>query len=161
MIVSTLFLATGIFLAANSGNNGTWLWVKIGAIALSIPIAVVAFKGQKKGLALLSLLLIVYAYGVSETKSPNFKKNKPEILANGERIAVGTDVYTKMCQQCHGVDGKAGLSGAKDLTISMLSRDEKVMIITHGKNAMSSYEKSLSAEQIEAVVDYIETLKTK
>ena len=161
MIVSTLFLATGIYLAAKSGTNGTWLWVKIAAVAISIPIAVVAFKGQKKSLALVSLLLIIYAYGISETKSPIFKREKVEILANGDHLAVGQDVYAKMCQSCHGTDGKAGMSGAKDLSISNLSNDEKIAIITHGKNAMISYEKSLTKEQIEAVAEYIETLKIK
>ena len=49
MIVSVLFLATGIFLASKSGNVGTWLWVKIAAIAISIPLAVIGFKNQNKG----------------------------------------------------------------------------------------------------------------
>lgn len=161
MIVSTLFLVTGIYLASNSGTNGTWLWVKIAAIAFSIPIAVMAFKGQKKSLALVSLLLIIYAYGISETKSPTFKKKNVELLASSDRSVVGQDVYAKMCQSCHGTNGKAGMSGAKDLSISNLSNDEKIAIITQGKNAMISYEKSLNEEQIAAVADYIETLKTK
>ncbi len=161
MIVSTLFLVTGIFLASNSGTNGTWLWVKIAAVAISIPIAVIAFKGQKKSLALVSLFLIIYAYGISETKSPTFKKEKVEMLASGDRSAVGQDVYAKMCQSCHGINGKAGMSGAKDLSISNLSNDEKIAIIKHGKNAMIPYEKSLNEEQIAAVADYIETLKIK
>ena len=161
MIVSVLFLATGIFLASKSGNLGTWLWVKIAAIAISIPVAVIGFKNQNKGLAFLSLLLIVYSYGISETKSPNFKKEKAEILAGGDPLVLGQDVYTKLCQNCHGADGKLMLSGAKDLSISALTKEEQILIITKGKNAMAAYESQLSQQQIEAVATYIETLKTK
>ncbi len=161
MVVSTLFLATGIYLAAKSGSNGTWLWVKIAAIALSIPIAVMAFKGQKKSLAVLSLFLILYSYGISETKSPIFKREKVEILAGSDPVAVGHDVYTKICQNCHGADGKAGLSGAKDLTMTTLSYEEQIAIITNGKNAMKGNKSVLSEEQIVAVTNYIATLKTK
>jgi len=161
MIVSVLFLATGIFLASKSGNVGTWLWVKIAAIAISIPLAVIGFKNQNKGLAILSLLLIVYSYGISETKSPNFKKENAAILASGDPLVLGQDVYTKLCQNCHGADGKLMLSGAKDLSISTLTKEEQILIITKGKNAMAAYESQLSQQQIEAVATYIETLKIK
>jgi len=161
MIVSTLFLATGIYLAAKSGSNGTLLWIKIAAIALSIPIAVMAFKGQKKSLAVISLFLIIYSYGVSETKSPTFKKAKLEIVTGADALVIGQDVYSKACQNCHGADGKAGLSGAKDLSISLLSKEERVNIIKKGKNAMKGNESNLTEEQIQAVAEYVETFKNK
>src|SRR5687767_4655187 len=58
MIISTLFLATGIYLAANSGNTGMWLWVKLIAIAISIPVAIVGFKNGNKALAFMAMILI-------------------------------------------------------------------------------------------------------
>jgi uncharacterized membrane protein SirB2 len=161
MIVSVLFLATGIYLAMQSGNTGQWLWVKLGAVFISIPLAVVGFKKQNKMLALLALLLIVYAYGVSETKSPVFKK-----AAMGENNfsavpdeQLGKTIYEAKCMNCHGGDGKMGLSGAKDLTASTLSRDEKKAIITNGKNAMMPFKDQLTTEQIDAVTSYVESLK--
>nr|MBK9652077.1 cytochrome c [Bacteroidota bacterium] len=60
---------------------------------------------------------------------------------------------------CHGDDGKLGLSGSKDLTASTLSREDKINIITNGKNAMQPYNEMLTANQIIAVTNYIETLK--
>jgi mono/diheme cytochrome c family protein len=159
MTVSALFLLTGIYLAMNSGNIGPWFWYKIIAVALSIPIAVVAFKKQNKGLAFLSMFLIIYSYGVSEVKAPFFKKDKPEILASGDAMAVGQDVYTKLCVNCHGDNGKMGLSGAKDLTISALTREEKINLVMNGKNGMAAYKKTLSEEQVNDVVDFVETLK--
>ena len=76
-------------------------------------------------------------------------------------MVLGQDVYTKLCQNCHGADGKLMLSGAKDLSISALTKEEQILIITKGKNAMAAYESQLSQQQIEAVADYIETLKSK
>lgn len=160
MIVSVLFLATGIYLAMNSGSNGNWLWAKLIAVFASIPIAVVAFKKMNKGLGVLSLLLIVYAYGVSETKSPFFKKeHKTNEFADVPAEALGKTIFDSKCMNCHGSDGKMGLSGAKDLTVSTLTHDEKIAAVANGKNAMMSFKDVLSAEEIEAVTSYVETLK--
>lgn len=162
MIISTLFLLTGIFLALKTGNKGEWLWVKIACIAIVIPLAIVAFKKSNKVLALLSFLILVYIYGISETKSPNFKKEH----ANGFNIGSGIDaselgknIFDTECANCHGSDGKLGLSGAKDLTQSTLSHDEKITVLSSGKNTMKAYKDVLSIEQMEAVVNYIEQLK--
>ncbi|MBK8845940.1 MAG: SirB2 family protein [Bacteroidetes bacterium] len=157
MIISTLFLATGIYLLIYTGNKGAWLWVKLIAVATSIPLAIMAFKKQNKNLALLSLIFIVYAYGVSESKNLMFSSAKPDLPA-GTDLKAGEIIFANQCVNCHGSDGKLGLSGAKDLTASARTHAEKVEIVTHGKNAMQAYDKMLSAEQIEAVVSYVETL---
>ena len=112
-------------------------------------------------LALLSFIILVYIYGISETKSPNFKKEAINGFNAGADIDVsasGKNIFDSKCANCHGSDGKLGLSGAKDLTISTLSRQEKIEIITNGKNAMRSFKNDLSAEQIEAVTNYIDQL---
>ena len=109
---------------------------------------------MNKNLALLSLILLIYAYGISDTKSPFFKKeNKTVASANGKEI------YEAQCTSCHGADGKSGMSGAKDLSASQLKSDEKINIITNGKNAMKGYKEVLTAEQISAVTEFTETLK--
>ncbi len=160
MIISTLFLLTGIYLAINTGDKGTWLWVKIAAIIVVIPLAIVAFKKSNKLLAMLSFLILIYIYGISETKSPVFKKEKETVSYTGDdSAALGKNIFESKCAKCHGSDGKSGLSGAKDLTTSTLSHAERVVIITNGKNAMQSFKNDLSAEQIEAVANYIEELR--
>ena len=162
IIVSVLFLATGVYLAFNSGNNGTWLWVKLIAVLLSIPLAVIGFKKMNKTLAVISLMLIVYAYGVSETKSPVFKKagtggvNQFSDVPAGQ---LGSAIYESKCMNCHGADGKLGLSGAKELGASMLTHEEKMELITNGKGAMMGFGGELSQEQIHAVTIYIEEFK--
>ena len=161
MVISVLFLATGIFLAMNSGIIGNWLWVKLAAVFISIPVAIVGFKKLNKGLALVSLLLLVYAYGVSETKSPVFKKQHTgeNEFANVSPDVLGKTIYDAKCINCHGSDGKLGLSGSKDLGASLLSHEEKKQMIMEGKNAMMSFKDELSPDQIEAVTTYIESLK--
>jgi len=76
MIISSLFLITGLYLAYNNANIGvgSWFWVKLGAVFLAIPVAVVGYRRNNKFLATLSLFLILYSYGVSETKSPRMNK---------------------------------------------------------------------------------------
>lgn len=67
----------------------------------------------------------------------------------------GKLVYKQYCQLCHGADGKLGLSGAKDLSISEIDMEERINQITNGKGMMTPYKDILSKEQIEAVADYI------
>jgi mono/diheme cytochrome c family protein len=157
MIISTLFLATGIYLAMNSGTIGSWFWAKIVAVGISIPVAIVGFKRGNKALATMAIMLIIYSYGVSETKAPFMKKEKPDMASS--IAADGKSVFEANCVNCHGADGKMGLSGSKDLTASVLSRDEMKNIILNGKNAMAAYKDQLSDEQIESVLTYISELK--
>lgn len=159
MIVSFLFLATGIALAMMAGDLGDWFWYKIMAVAAAIPLAVIGFKKKNKVLALLSLLLIVYAYGVAETRAPFFKQQPMEV-ASADSAGLGKSVYSAACVSCHGEDGKLGKSGAKDISMSMLSKEEKVQLIHKGKNGMPAFRHLLNDEQIEAVVGYLDSLKT-
>ena len=155
VVISALFFITGIYLAVNTGNAGTWLWVKLAAVLISIPLAVIGFKKLNKNLAILSLMLLIYAYGVSETKSAFFQKETIVATASVN----GQEVYEAQCIQCHGADGKLMMSGSKDLSVSQLTIDQKISLITNGKNAMAAYKELLSTEQIVAVATYTETLK--
>jgi len=71
----------------------------------------------------------------------------------------GKSVYEAQCTRCHGSNGKMGLSGAKDLTITTFSEAEMVTQITNGSASgiMPAYKDVLSAEEIKAVANYIET----
>jgi cytochrome c6 len=73
--------------------------------------------------------------------------------------ADGQAIYKKYCILCHGADGKLGISGAKDITISPLSEAERVILITEGKNTMTPFKGVLSPEEIKAVAAYTMTLK--
>lgn len=74
----------------------------------------------------------------------------------------GQSVYNLNCTLCHGRDGKAGLNGAKDLTLSTLTKEEMVAIVRNGKGAMAPYKNVLSAKELDAVVEHVRSLgKTK
>lgn len=71
---------------------------------------------------------------------------------------VGRSIFNTNCALCHGRDGKASLNGAKDLTISTLSKPEMKAIVREGKGAMAPYKNVLSAQEIEAVVEHVRSL---
>ena len=59
---------------------------------------------------------------------------------------------------CHGRDPKLGLNGAKDLTISTMTKTEMIAMVRQGKGAMMPYKDVLTAKEIDAVVEYVRTL---
>ena len=159
ILISTLFLATGIYLSFDSGSMGAWFWVKMAAVLTSVPLAIIAFKRMNKPMALLAVMFIVYAYGLSETKSLSFKPDDlGESFEGVEPEALGLAIYEQECINCHGADGQGGVSGAKDLSASTLNRDERLAIIRSGKNAMMPYKDRLTGGQVEAVATYVESL---
>jgi mono/diheme cytochrome c family protein len=154
MIISFAFLVTGIYMLTQMGEIKNMLWIKVLLVLASIPLAVIGFKRNNKIFAALSLLLITASYGLAEmSKKP---KKVQGVVANS---LDGKAIFDANCASCHGVDGKAMLAGAKDLTVSTLSHDEYLSVITKGKNSMAAYEKILSQEQIEAVAVYTESFK--
>ena len=175
MVISTLFLLTGLYLAFNapSVGVGNWFWIKMVAVFASIPVAVIAFKRKIKRLALLAMALMLYAYGFSETKSP--KMNKADYfseLAGPDKLATdqfdplsdtydiighGQALYINNCVVCHGEDGALGAGGSKNLQLSMKDKYEMATIILNGKNGMPAFNDYLSNEEVMAMVAYIKT----
>lgn len=72
----------------------------------------------------------------------------------------GLSVFRKNCVTCHGSDGRLGLSGAKDLTKSDLSLEDRLVLIAKGKGLMTPFEGILTPEEIAAVARYTMELKT-
>jgi len=160
MVISFLMLGTGVFLLMNASVINTLLIVKIGAVFASIPLAIIGFKKKFKPLAVLSLLLLVGAYGMAEIHKKRKAIIDPAQLSiqpTPEQIMdQARSIYASNCASCHGLDGKLGLSGAKNLQESTLSYEQKFEILKYGKNAMPGYGKQLSDEQIEALITHIE-----
>ncbi|HNR08560.1 MAG TPA: cytochrome c [Saprospiraceae bacterium] len=75
--------------------------------------------------------------------------------------AEGKKIFETYCVLCHGVDGKLGLNGSKDLSISVLPIEEKIIQVTNGKNLMTPFKDILTEDEIKAVVAYTEELKVK
>lgn len=98
-------------------------------------------------LNVIAFVVLVSCGGSSSPTADTGGKNK------GEKI------YNQLCTPCHGTDGKQGVSGAKDLSVSPMSLDERIRIITDGKTVMPAYKTSLSEEEIKAVAEYTLSLK--
>jgi mono/diheme cytochrome c family protein len=71
----------------------------------------------------------------------------------------GKAIFTRNCKLCHGVDGTLGVSGAANLSISALTVDEKIQVITNGRRGMASFKQQLTPGEIRMVAEYVETLK--
>jgi len=103
---------------------------------------------------LCSMAFIVACSGEASTEN---SVENDAVASNGETPDINAAaIYQVQCTQCHGADGKLGLAGAKDLTASVLSTDEKIAVVTDGRGAMMPYKSLLSADEIKAVVTYLE-----
>ena len=97
------------------------------------------------------LLSIVYYILVSSCG--NNSSTKTEVKSPGQSL------FEENCTSCHGSDGKLCVLGAKDLSISTLDKMQMVEIITNGKNTMTPFGTMLNKEQIDALADYVQTLR--
>ncbi len=159
MMISFGFLATGIGMLVMWPEVRMLQVIKLVVVFISIPVAIIGFKKQNKPLALLSLVLIIGAYGLAEVNKRKFKVEKPQYEARATLSILGKQLYNGNCIICHGADGKLGQAGAKNLAISKLQKNEIIEIVTHGKNSMPPYKKYFDEKEIEAVADYVLTLR--
>jgi mono/diheme cytochrome c family protein len=104
------------------------------------------------------LFIITFCIGLISYVSG---KNGPKTGVSITEGEVAEALYLKQCKLCHGKDGQRMLSGAKDLSTSTMSLEERIKIITEGKGKMASYSSKISQEEIESVAIYIETLRHK
>lgn len=109
------------------------------------------------------LLLLVFATGFLACSSEGSKKME-DLSKNTTAQVVepkidGSRIYKTYCVTCHGLYGDMGGVGAFDLTITTLTLEEKIEVITNGRNTMGAYEDLLTSEQIVAVAEFTETLE--
>lgn len=154
MIVSFLFLATGIYLITQLPEIKPLLIIKVGLVFLSIPIAIIGFKKRNKVLGALSLLMITASYGLAEIAAKNKAKISTEAVAADGTINAQV-LYTDNCALCHGPDGKLGMAGAADLSKTQADKNTIQQTIINGKGLMKSV--PLTPEQASAVAEYVET----
>ena len=160
MIVSASFLITGVWLLIEGGTIKMFQIIKLVLVFASIPIAVIAYKKSNKLMAVISLLMIIMGYGLAEMSKKQKAMGADENGLNSSDAAVmGQNVYTTYCVKCHGEDGKKGFMGAVDLSLSALDKVAITDVVTNGKNTMTPYKDVLTTQQIEAVSDYVLTLK--
>lgn len=164
MIVSTLFLVTGVWLYAILGAIKMLHIIKLVIVLVSIPLAVVGFKKQNKALALLSFILIVGAYALAEVaRNKPFIPNKVVVNGNADAAAQsGMTTFAANCAMCHGLDGKKKYREATDLSLSASDNVRVDSLIKKGsKGKMPSFTGTLRDEEITTVATYILQLRGK
>jgi len=180
MILGSLILVTGGYLLYATHNTDTYIIVKLLLTIAIIPLGIIGMKKENKVLSMLTLIILVYVFFVGKTRSLSLSKEKlhlevpasisPDSSSNTDAIlnqnAVaalnnGKAIYTQVCSACHGVDGKLGISGAKDLSASLLSKEDIIKTVSEGKGLMQSYKGMLSEQEIVSVASYVESLRVK
>jgi|LakMenEpi03Aug12_release.lakeMendotaPanAssembly.Ray.scaffolds.fasta_scaffold817413_2 mono/diheme cytochrome c family protein len=78
--------------------------------------------------------------------------------SNGKAYS-GEELYNNRCAACHGTDGNAGISGARDLSKSTLDDNMARVVILHGKGSMPPFKTVLSPEEVELIIKHIDKLK--
>ncbi len=97
--------------------------------------------------------------GADGASAENSVTSVGKAATSGQAKVDGEAIYKKRCVVCHGINGDMGMSGAKDLTQSELPVEERVQIITNGKNVMTAFGGILEEEEIKAVAEYTFSLK--
>jgi len=161
MIISTLFLVTGLYMIFLSPMVSMFTYIKLVCVFASIPLAIIGFKKKNKALAALSLVLIIGSYGLAEMNKSQLKKayQKTPIVVNSDSsIELGLAVYQRNCQMCHGENGDAGIAGSANLKLTQLSIEQQKDLLNKGKNSMPKFN-FLSDKEVDAVLSYLVTMK--
>lgn len=182
MVLGTLMLLTGGYLLYITQNMEAYMVVKIMILFAVIPLGIVGFNKNNKILVTLSTALLIYAYMIAKTSSLVFnygqlppkeslinnainnstdtsavgaivQQNVQNVLANAQPI------FVAKCAACHGMDGKMMANGAKDLTLSTKTLEQRVAIISNGKNLMPAFKYQLSEADIQSLSIYTQMLK--
>jgi mono/diheme cytochrome c family protein len=71
----------------------------------------------------------------------------------------GASIYSASCANCHGADGGGGIGPALagEVVETFPDPADEIDVVTNGRRAMPAFDGSLSAEEIEQVVEYTRT----
>lgn len=98
-------------------------------------------------------LAIIFSLAIVSICSCGSPTTTPDGKPSGETI------YKQYCVTCHGGNGRLGLNGAKDLSASALTLEERVEVITNGRKLMASFSQLLQEDEIKAVAEFTMTFK--
>jgi mono/diheme cytochrome c family protein len=163
IVLSILFLGTGIYLMTRQESIQPYAWVKLGLIVASIPLGVVGGKRNSVPLTAFAFLLLVGAMVLAFTKpaflrSSTTKEVEESAGGNSAQIKAGQQLYIQRCELCHGGDGTKAFQGAKDLKASTMDDAAIMDIIRKGKNMMPPNPDFTDAE-VEQLKEYVKYLR--
>jgi mono/diheme cytochrome c family protein len=120
---------------------------------------------MKRGIGIFLILSVFFTGCIDTTSKTSTKEdtselsNDPALTPEEQEVERGRILFMTSCKLCHGADGTQGLNGAKDLSTSKLTKDEKLHVIKNGRNAMAAYKNILEEGEINAISAFVETLK--
>ena len=106
-------------------------------------------------------ILVIGQQCSSPEKDNSAKDSGTRLSPEEQKLALGKRVYKNHCVACHGMNGKMGFNGAKDLTESALNLEERKILIAYGRGSMMAFKSILSAEEIEAAANYSMTFNQR
>ena len=99
-----------------------------------------------------SIFFLLTACSSGNLRKDAGKKNTPKVE--------GQELFELNCAICHGLDGTANVSGAKDLSVSHSTDAEIMLIIKNGKNGMPPMpEIAASKQKLQEIVEYVKGLR--
>lgn len=98
------------------------------------------------------IILFVTASACTDAKTADYKVSSvPGGTPDPELVK---ELFNTKCGICHGQDGKMNYAGAKDLTLTSMTKEEIITQIKFGKGSMPPQKGVLDDEQIAALADY-------
>lgn len=110
-----------------------------------------------------TFILIAVCF-IACTNDTSSKKKANSSLAKSKKVDLslnGQELFVKHCKLCHGIDGRLQMNGAKDFKVSDMSLENRIVVITEGKNAMTPFKKVLTKAEIKKVAAYTIELTNK
>lgn len=111
----------------------------------------------------LVLLLLVASsiIACSASKKVQKESKNEEIITSvkSEENLKGKILFRNYCVVCHGIEGDLNSVVAANLKISTLTLEERIKVITEGRNLMTPFEGLFTKGEIENIADYIEVLR--
>ncbi len=101
-----------------------------------------------KAISLVAFLIFAVSSCSKKTSAPT---------ADTKKKIDGALVYSANCARCHGSDGPNGK--APNLSQVKLSKAEIIDIVTKGHGHMPAFEDKLTKDEIEAVADWVASIK--
>lgn len=95
-----------------------------------------------------AILIGVLLFGCQESASKSEHRTAPD----------GPSLFRRYCVNCHGLDGSLKTNGAKDLRYSILSLEERILVISEGRNVMTGFKSILDEAEIRALAQFTQSL---
>ena len=94
---------------------------------------------MKKFIAFACFFTLLIVIACSSEKQDSSSNKTAEAKPAAKKID-GEKIYKTYCITCHGINGDMVGSGTFDLTVTELNLEERIEVITKGRNLMTPFE---------------------